>query len=251
VFDHFTPYVTHTLFSVPTAKGKGVLITPSTHGNYLIGPSSIFVDNKDDESTNKDTLNAVLDQARRLVDKIPMQHLIRQFAGLRAYHESNDFVINQPLPGFINLLGMQSPGLASAPATSLEAEAMIRDNIDLILNPDYKKTRRPLYRLNKKTLEERSALIKQNPQFANMICRCEQISEGEIVDSIHRNCGAKTIKGVKIRVRPGFGKCQGGFCEPLVIKVLARELHIDPQDVRFNNKGSYVLKAKTKGENND
>ena len=125
VFDHFTPYVTHTLFSVPTAKGKGVLITPSTHGNYLIGPSSIFVDNKDDESTNKDTLNAVLDQARRLVDKIPMQHLIRQFAGLRAYHESNDFVINQPLPGFINLLGMQSPGLASAPATSLEAEAMI------------------------------------------------------------------------------------------------------------------------------
>ncbi len=250
VLDHFTePYVTHTLFSVPTSKGKGVLISPSTHGNYLIGPSSTFVGEKDDESTSKETLNEVLEQAYRLVDAIPMQHLIRQFAGLRAYHESNDFVINQPIFGFINLLGMQSPGLASAPATSLEVEAMIKEKINLIPKVNYQKTRRPLYRLNKKTLAERSELIKQNPQFANMICRCEQVSEGEIVDAIHRNCGARTIKGVKKRVRPGFGKCQGGFCEPLVMKILARELKIDMNDVRFNNKGSYILKNKTKGEN--
>ncbi|HOR17300.1 MAG TPA: NAD(P)/FAD-dependent oxidoreductase [Bacilli bacterium] len=252
VFDHFIePYVTHTLFSVPTSKGKGVLVSPSTHGNYLIGPSSTFIEEKDDESTTKETLNEVIEQAYRLVDYIPMNHLIRQFAGLRAYHESNDFVINQPIPGFINLLGMQSPGLASAPATSLEVEAMIKEKIDLVLKENYQKTRRPLYRLNKKTLAERNELIKQNSQFANMICRCEQISEGEIVDAIHRNCGARTIKGVKKRVRPGFGKCQGGFCEPLVMKILARELKIDMKDVRFNNKGSYILKNKTKGENDD
>ena len=146
---------------------------------------------------------------------------------------------------------MQSPGLASAPATSLEVEAMIKEKIDLVLKENYQKTRRPLYRLNKKTLAERNELIKQNSQFANMICRCEQISEGEIVDAIHRNCGARTIKGVKKRVRPGFGKCQGGFCEPLVMKILARELKIDMKDVRFNNKGSYILKNKTKGENDD
>lgn len=252
VFDHFTePYVTHTLFSVPTSRGKGVLVTPSTHGNYLIGPSSIFVGEKDDESTNKETLNEVIEQAYRLVDKIPMNHLIRQFAGLRAYHESNDFVMNQPIPGFINLLGMQSPGLASAPATSLEVEAMVKEQLNLVDKENYQKTRRPLYRLNKKTLAERSKLIKQNPQFANMICRCEQISEGEIVDAIHRNCGARTVKGVKKRVRPGFGKCQGGFCEPLVMKILARELNIDMNEVRFNNKGSYIVKNKTKGEHDD
>ena len=252
VFDHFVePYVSHTLFSVPTSKGKGVLVSPSTHGNYLIGPSSIFVGEKDDESTSKETLSEVIEQAYRLVDTIPMNHLIRQFAGLRAYHESNDFVLNQPIPGFINLLGMQSPGLASAPATSLEVEAMIKENIDLVMKTNYQKTRRPLYRLNKKTLAERSELIKQNPQFANMICRCEQISEGEIVDAIHRNCGARTIKGVKKRVRPGFGKCQGGFCEPLVMKILARELKIDMNEVRFNNKGSYIVKNKTKGDNHD
>lgn len=252
VLDHFSePYVTHTLFSVPSSKGKGVLVTPSTHGNYLIGPSSMFIDDKEDEATNKDTLDEVIKQAYRLVDKIPMNHLIREFAGLRAYHESNDFVINQLTPGFINVLGMQSPGLASAPATSLMVEEMVKENLKLVLKDDYIKTRRPLYRLNKKSLEERDALIRQNPQFANMICRCEQISEGEIVDAIRRNCGARTIKGVKKRVRPGFGKCQGGFCEPLVMKILSRELGIDMKDVTYNNRGSYILQNKTKGETND
>lgn len=252
VLDHFPEnYVTHTLFSVPTSKGKGVLISPTTHGNYLIGPSSNFIDNKYDESTNKEILDNVLKEAYRLVDKIPMNYLIREFAGLRAFHESNDFVINQLTKGFINVLGMQSPGLASAPATSLEVLEMVKQNLDLVEKDNYVKTRRPLYRLNKKTLEERDALIKQNHLLGNMVCRCEKVSEGEVVDAIRRNCGARTIKGVKKRVRPGFGKCQGGFCEPLIMKILARELGVDMKEINYSNKGSFILENKTKGESHD
>lgn len=249
VLDHFNePYVSHTLFSVPSSKGKGVLVSPTTHGNFLIGPSSEFVDNRDDKGTDSMTLKEVLNQAYRLVDNIPMQYLIREFSGLRAYHKSNDFVINTPVPGFINMLGIQSPGLASSPAIGEKAISMIKEFINLEEKKDYNPRRRPLYRINNLTLEEREELIKKDPRFGQMVCRCEQVSMGEVIDCIHRSCGARTIKGVKKRVRPGFGKCQGGFCEPLIMKILCDELGKSPLEIKYTSSGSYILLEKTKGE---
>lgn len=249
VLDHFPqPYVTHTLFSVPSSAGKGVLVSPTTHGNYLVGPSSEFVSSEDDKGTDPETLNKVIEQAYRLVDEIPMQYAIRQFSGLRAYHDSGDFVINTPVRGFINMLGIQSPGLASSPAIGERAVAMVAEVIALNEKTGYNPRRRPLFRINNLSVEERQALIAQNPDFGQMVCRCEQVSKGEVIDAIHRNCGARTVRGVKKRVRPGFGKCQGGFCEPLIMKILADELGTDMMDIHYSGKGSYILKEKTKGE---
>ena len=192
------------------------------------------------------TLKEVINQAYRLVDNIPMQYVIRQFSGLRAYHDSNDFVINCPERGFINLLGIQSPGLASSPAIALKAVELIKNelskfDISLIENQSFNPKRRPLYRLNNLTIEERQALIEKDPRFGKMVCRCEKVSLGEVVDCIHRSCGARTVKGVKKRVRPGFGKCQGGFCEPLILKILSEELGKNPLDIKYANPNSYIL----------
>jgi len=246
VLDHFQGnYINHVLFTIPSNIGKGTLITPTTHGNYLIGPSSYFIDDKENLSTNKEGLDYIKENARKLVKEIPINQMIRQFSGLRAYHKSDDFVINEK-DGFVNVLGMQSPGLASAPAAAEYVIKMISNIIDLKPNSSYNPKRRPLVRLNFLTIEDRKSLIKDNKTFGNIVCRCEGISEGEVVDSIKRSCGAKTVKGVKIRVRPGFGKCQGGFCEPLIIKILARELNKDIKDIKYDNPRSYILHSETK-----
>ncbi|MBO4768988.1 MAG: NAD(P)/FAD-dependent oxidoreductase [Bacteroidales bacterium] len=249
VLDHFPgPYVTHTLFSVPSSKGKGVLISPTTHGNYLIGPSSEFTDSAEDKGTDAPTLKKIVEQAYRLVEEIPMQYVIREFSGLRAYHDSGDFVINSPVPGFINMLGIQSPGLASSPAIGLKAVEMVRECLPLVEKPGWNPRRRPLYRVNNLSLEERKALIAKDPNFGQMVCRCEQVTKGEVIDCIRRNCGARSIRGVKKRVRPGFGKCQGGFCEPLIMQILSDELGLDKNRINYSNRGSFILMEKTKGE---
>ena len=249
VLDHFNaPYVSHTLFSLPSDKGKGVLVSPTTHGNYLIGPSSEFVGEDDDRGTDARTLANVLEQARRLVDDIPMQHLVREFSGLRAYHDSGDFVINSPRSGFINMLGIQSPGLASSPAIAQKAVEMVKECINLPEKKDFNPRRRPMPRLNTLSAEQRSEAVRINPDFGQMVCRCEQVSKGEVIDCIRRNCGARTVKGVKKRVRPGFGKCQGGFCEPLIMKILSDELGIPLNEVKYKSRRSYILTGRTKSE---
>lgn len=246
VLDHFdNNYVKHVLFNVPSSKGKGVLVSPTTNYNYLVGPSSEFVEDKDDVSTDKITLNQVKINAYSLVDNLRMDKQIRIFSGLRAVSDTKDFIIEETSPNFINVAGIQSPGLASSPAIALMVEAMIKDKK---LKTNYIKERRPLPRLNKKTMEERAKFCEENPQFGNIVCRCEKISEGEIVDAINRSCGARTVKGVKKRVRPGFGKCQGGFCESIVVKILARELNVDPRDIVYGKANAYILSKKTKGE---
>lgn len=247
VLDHFVrPYLTHTLFGLPSERGKGVLVTPTTHHNYLVGPSSDFVKEKDDVGTDKEILDQVLTEARKLVDDLPMSENIRQYSGLRAYYDTDDFLIEEH-DGFIDVLGIQSPGLASAPATADLVESFVQKLITLRKKDSYYPKRRPMIRLKEKPIAEQNRLISENPQFGNIICRCESISEGEVVDCIHRSCGATTIKGVKKRVRPGAGRCQGGFCEELVMHILARELNIDLKDVRYDTEKSYILLKETKG----
>ena len=247
VLDHFKkPFVSHVIFPTPSAKGKGILVTPTTHGNYLVGPSSEFVDEKDDFSTDKLTLDDVRSKSSLLVDNIPFQYMIRQFSGLRATGSTGDFIIENH-DGFIVLGGIESPGLASAPSIALKVLELVSENIKLEANLQFKKERRKVYRLNKMSEEERNELIKKDPSFGHIVCRCETVSEGEVVDAIRRNAGPTTIKGVKKRCRPGFGKCQGGFCEPLILQILARELNKDPMSIKYDSDDAYILESETKG----
>lgn len=249
VLDHFKqPFVSHVIFPTPTAKGKGILVTPTTHGNYLVGPSSEFVDDKEDFSTDKLTLDEVRAKSTLLVNNIPFQYIIRQFSGLRATGTTGDFIIEDH-DGFIVLGGIESPGLASAPSIALEVLELVSKNITLEAKKDFISKRRSVYRLAKMSEKEKNDLIKKDPRFGRIVCRCETISEGEIVDAIHRNAGPTSIKGVKKRCRPGFGKCQGGFCEPLILQILARELNKDPMSIKYDSDKAYILQKETKGGN--
>ena len=249
VLDHFDlNFVKHTLFMVPSDKGKGVLVTPTTSGNYLIGPSSDFVDDKQDLSTTKDILDSVRSQASRIIENIPYANLIRQYSGLRAVSSTGDFIIehSKVSKNLINVAGIQSPGLASCPAIALKVVELLKECMPLNENEEFNPIRRKVYRLKEMSLEDKNKLISENPQFGHIVCRCEKISEGEIVDCIHRNCGATTVKGVKKRCRPGFGKCQGAMCEASVIKILARELKKDESEILYSENDSNILKYETK-----
>lgn len=239
VLDHYDDsYLKHTLFNVPSSKGKGVLVAPTTFNNYIVGPSSEFQDSFERVSCDPETLAQVKKNAYNLVDYVDYSKQIRQFAGLRAVASTHDFVIEQAQPGFINVAGIQSPGLTAAPAIAEMVADMIPDKQ---INPDFNPKRRPVIRLKNMSAEERNALIKKDPRFGKIVCRCEKITEGEIVDAIHRNCGATTVKGVKKRCRPGFGKCQGGFCETFVMNILAKELGKDMLNIEYGKRGSYIL----------
>ena len=249
VLDHFDlNFVKHTLFMVPSDKGKGVLVTPTTSGNYLIGPSSDFVDDKQDLSTTKDILDSVRSQASRIIENIPYANLIRQYSGLRAVSSTGDFIIehSKVSKNLINVAGIQSRGLASCPAIALKVVELLKECMPLNANEEFNPIRRKVYRLKEMSLEDKNKLISENPQFGHIVCRCEKISEGEIVDCIHRNCGATTVKGVKKRCRPGFGKCQGAMCEASVIKILARELKKDESEILYSENDSNILKYETK-----
>ncbi len=249
VLDHFDlNFVKHTLFMVPSDKGKGVLVTPTTSGNYLIGPSSDFVDDKQDLSTTKEILDSVRSQASRIIENIPYANLIRQYSGLRAVSSTGDFIIehSKVSKNLINVAGIQSPGLASCPAIALKVVELLKECMPLDENEGFNPIRRKVYRLKEMSLEDKNKLISENPQFGHIVCRCEKISEGEIVDCIHRNCGATTVKGVKKRCRPGFGKCQGAMCEASVIKILARELKKDESEILYSENDSNILKYETK-----
>lgn len=246
VLDHFdNNYVKHTLFNVPSKKGKGVLVSPTTSNNYLVGPSSEVILEKDDTSCNYEILQNVKSKAYDLVDILRIDQQIKQFAGIRAVSDTKDFVIEETSYHFINVAGIQSPGLASSPAIAVMVCDMIKNKEE---KENWNPKRRPLVRLNKMSFEERKEFVSNNPLFGKIICRCEKITEGEILDVINRSCGATTIKGVKKRIRPGFGKCQGGFCQSYVLDILSRELNKDKKTITYGKTGSYILKGRTKGE---
>lgn len=251
VLDHFNnEYCKHVLFNLPTKKGKGVLVSPTTHYNYLVGPSSELIDDTSSVKTSNEVLKEVVSNAYRLVNNVPLNNKIRSFAGIRAVgikdNGSDDFIIEETSKCFINVAGIQSPGFASSPAIAEYVVSLLK--LDESLKKDnYNPKRRPLIRFNKLSVEEQNTIIKNDPSFGKIVCRCENITEGEVIDAINRSCGATTIKGVKKRVRPGFGKCQGGFCESLVVDILARELNINKTDIVKRNKDSYILTNINKG----
>lgn len=248
ILDHFDPhFVNHVLFMCPTKVGKGVLVSPTTSHNYIVGPTNEDSD-PNNTSTEVDVLAALRASAAKLIPNIPYQFNIRQFSGVRANSSTGDFVIEESKknPGFYNLACIMSPGLASSPAIGLEISNMIKEKLGLKENPNYNPCIRPHLRFTKMSKEEYNELVKKNPQYGHFICRCEQVTEGEIVDCINRNCGAHTVKGVKKRVRPGFGRCQGTFCESEVMKVLERELKVDIQEINYSDLGTEIMKFNVK-----
>lgn len=248
VLDHFdSNFVKHVLFSLPTKVGKGVLVAPTTSNNYIIGPSN-EESLKDDTSTTVEVLNYVKETATKLVENIPFQESIRQFSGVRANVDRDDFIIQESTSneGYFKVCGIMSPGLASAPAIGEYVANLVSTNLKAKENPQFNPSIRKGLNLTTLGIDKYNELIKSDPRYGNMICRCEKISEGEIVDAISRNCGPTTVKGVKKRLRPGFGKCQGTFCQDEVIKILARELKIPLNEVNYSELHTEILKYKVK-----
>lgn len=242
----------HTLFTCPTEKGKGVLVTKTVHGNLLVGPNAKVVE-KDDITTSKSGLKEIMDGGRKSIPNIDFSKTITSFAGVRATPNTGDFMIfkSKVAKGFINVAGIESPGLASAPAIALYVEDLLKevmyeDNKKLELNKSFNPIRLKNKAFMEMSLEEQKKILNKDERYKTIICRCENITEGEIVDAINRPCGAKTVDGVKRRVRPGMGRCQGGFCGPKVVEILARELNITPQKVLKDYENSKMLVGKAK-----
>lgn len=242
------PLVSRVIYPVPSDKGKGVLAVPTIHGNVLIGPNSDFVEDKEENSNTKEALAYVKAEISKTISNVPMQQVIRTFAGLRPTGDTSDFVIEEAIdaPNFINVACIESPGLASAPAIAEYVIETILSKKRVFIKKEQIIRRKPYTDLKKMSKSKRDALVKKDPTFANIICRCEQISEGEILEAIHSPLGATTVKGIKKRCRPGMGRCQGGFCEPLVVNLIAREKGISPLDVTLDGEGSSLLIGMTK-----
>lgn len=241
--------VDKTIFQLPGAMGKGVLVTPTVHGNILVGPTADTIDDKEGVNTTKEGIETVLFKAAKSVKQLPPnRQIITSFAGIRAHHKSDDFIIEESAEykGFIDVAGIESPGLTSAPAIGEYVAKLVEGICHHEDKADFIENRRGIPKVSELSLEKKVELIKENPLYANVICRCESISEGEIMDAIHRPVGATTIDGVKRRTRAGMGRCQGGFCSPKVTKILSRELDIPMEEVRKSGKDSVLLYGDTK-----
>lgn len=245
-------HIRHTVFKLPDEKGKGVLVTPTVHGNLLIGPTAVDLKAGDKESsdTAASELRNVIEKSRITVRDIPYKDVITSFAGLRAAAECGDFIIEElkEAPGFIDCAGIQSPGLSAAPAIGKMTAELVLRRLPAERKSIVKKTRNGGYRLKLMSPDERNALIKKNSLYGNIVCRCCEVSEGEIVDCIRRPLGARSLDGVKRRTGACMGRCQAGFCSPKIIEILARELGCRPEAVLKNSEGSYMLSSEGRSE---
>ncbi|CUU50503.1 NAD(P)/FAD-dependent oxidoreductase [Clostridium beijerinckii] len=240
--------VSHTIFQCPSKLGKGVLVTPTVHGNLLVGPDARDIEDKGDVGTLAEGLNEVRDASMRTTNKVNFREIIRSFAGLRANPDTGDFIVeeNDEVKGFIDVAGMKSPGLSSAPAIALDVVEILKEaGCKLDKKSDFKAKREQIHFMEL-SAKEKAELIKKNPQYGRMVCRCESITEGEIVDAIKRSIGIPSLDSIKRRCRPGMGRCQGGFCGPRVQEIIARECNIPLEDVVQEKSGSYILLGKTK-----
>ena len=234
-------FVERTIFQLPGKKGKGVLVAPTVHGNTIVGPTAIDVDDPDDTATTQTGLDDLRAKSGLAVKNLPLNQTITSFAGLRAHEPRHEFFIGEAAPGFVDCAAIESPGLSSSPAIGVMVADIVNGILNLEENPDFNGTRKGILDPKALSFEERAALIKENPAYGTIICRCESITEGEIIDAIHRVPGARSIDGVKRRTRAGMGRCQGGFCSPRVIEILSRELGIPMSEVTKAGGNSKII----------
>ncbi len=241
-------HVSHTIFQLPGKLGKGVLVSPTVHGNLLVGPTALDVEDPEDLAVTAAGLKDLQEKAALAVDRLPLRQVITSFAGMRAHETGDDFVLEETAENFFDAAGIESPGLSSAPAIGAYLADRIAQKLSLPENPDFDPIRHAVPHLAGMSPQERAARIRENPAYGAIVCRCEQISEGEILDAIHAPLGARTLDGVKRRTRAGMGRCQAGFCSPRVMELLARELHTDLLAVRKNGPESRLVVEQIRGE---
>ena len=234
--------VSRVIYPIPTSKGKGVLAIPTIHNNVLIGPNSDLCSDLDDVSTG-DGLDYVKREIGKTVSNIPNNRIIHNFAGLRPHIDLDDFYIKEDdeINNFIHVAGIESPGLTSAPAIAKDVvENIILPKFNASMKNEYKQRHKQI-KMNELSDEEKEKVIKDNPDYGKVVCQCERISLGEIKDCINRKCGAKTIKGVKLRCRPGMGRCQGSFCESEVFKILVNQLQVNKEEIKHSKQNSNIV----------
>ena len=235
----------HTIFSLPTKMGKGILITPTVHGNLIAGPTAEDIPDKEDTETTSEGLGKVRKDLSRNITGINTRSIITTFAGLRAHRPQHEFLLGEPddAPFFFDCLGIESPGLSAAPAVGEYIASLVAERLQLTKKEDFIETRKAIPDPKEMTPEEYNELIKKEPAYGNIICRCERVSEGEILAAIHSPIPAMTTDAVKRRVRAGMGRCQSGFCLPKVLEILHREFPDKPlTDFCKSGQGSaYIL----------
>lgn len=245
--------VSKIIFQCPTKVGKGTLVAPTVHGNLIVGPNNELIDDAEDVATTAQGLAHIAQMARKSVPSVNLRESIRNFSGVRAACDQDDFIIEEAegAPGFIDLAGIKSPGLSAAPAIADMAVDLLRGcGLELKEKKRIIDTRR-IVRFKDLPTGEKMKLIRENPAYGRVICRCVTVTEGEILDAIHSPIPPCSLDGVKRRCNAGMGRCQGGFCGPKVLELLSRELGISPMQVLQDKAGTNILTGETKGGASD
>ncbi|WP_349391828.1 NAD(P)/FAD-dependent oxidoreductase [Clostridium perfringens] len=232
--------INKTLFQVPSKLSKGVLVTPTAEGNLLVGPNA--VEGKTLE-TSREGIDEILDKSKKSLEELPVARILNTFSGIRPKTKGGDFIIEEveDAKNFINVIGIDSPGLTAAPAIGVYVVNMIKERLDLVEKKNFKRTREKIVRFAELSLKEKNKLIKEKPAYGHMVCKCEFVTEGEIVEAIHRPIKALTVDAIKRRTRASMGGCQGVGCTLPISKILSRELGIDISDINKNSEGSPVI----------
>ena len=244
-------YFSATIFPLPGPMGKGVLTAPTIHGNMFVGPSATDIEDKEGVNTTQEIIDDLVQKASAshlTKDRLPMNKVITSFAGLRAHEEHHEFIVEEvaDAPGFFDAAGIESPGLTSSPAIAEMMVGLIQDKYHFPKNENFIAKRKGIVHMEDLSMEEKNEMIKKNPQYGNIVCRCEMVTEGEIVDAINRPLGAKSLDGIKRRTRQGMGRCQAGFCTPRTMEILSRELGIPMTEITKKGEGSNMLVGKIK-----
>lgn len=228
-------------------KGGGIMVTP--HGNTQWGPTALEIPNKGDTSVTSEEIKSIFDSYEPLLPNFPQKSIITYFAGVRAPTFTEDFFIqaSRKVKGFVHVAGIQSPGIAASPAIAeMVIDILKCEKLELDKKEDFNPVRKKPVILREMTVKERNKLIAKNPQYGRIVCRCEQVSEGEIADAIHSAIPARNIDAIKRRARAGMGRCQAGFCLPKVAQILARETGMSIEEIMKNSDGSHLFVGKAK-----
>lgn len=237
-------FVSRTIFQLPGKYGKGILVTPTVHGNLLVGPTAADIEDKEGTATTAAELAEAMSKASKSVKNIPFRLTITSFSGLRAHEDGDDFILKESADGFFDAAGIESPGLSCAPAIGKYIADMVAEKAGAAEKKEFKAGRKGIVRPELLSKEEREALIRENPAYGVIVCRCEGVSEGEIVDAVTRTLGAVSLDGIKRRVRAGMGRCQAGFCTPRTMEILSRERNLSMEEICKNGPGSEMLTGK-------
>lgn len=248
LFDRAAMNVKHILFPVPTPISKGIVVSPTVSNNFFVGPNAQNIDDKEDRSCTLSGLREIIEGGQKLIPNLPLRDAITVFAGLRAVSDNNDFIIESTdVDGFINVAGIQSPGLSSCLGIAKYVASILEDiGITLKEDPSFNPIRKKLPRFAFLSPEEKDKLLEKDNNFGSVVCRCETITEAEIRSVIKSPLPARTMDDIKFRTRAGMGRCQGGFCTSRIIKILCDEYGVSPENITKKGSESELIIGNTK-----